>query len=171
MVAREGGRGLDHHGSGRSRSGPSHSPLERQRQTLARGEPPGQKAGQKAPAEQNQGKDRTSRRRENDRGAAEVGERQEEAVGGGGSGRLKKVEDVPVHAHEGVVEEEILNYSDKRVRHEDVVTLSERFQDLIVRYGRGNPFVEDAIRQNWRVTEAVEQKLFSRLPFTPDDIT
>ena len=108
--------------------------------------------------------------------------RRDHAIEGGevlkamGYGRIAVL--VERHVHLGswdpagrVVEEEILNYSDKRVRHEDVVTLSERFQDLIVRYGRGNPFVEDAIRQNWRVTEAVEQKLFSRLPFTPDDIT
>jgi uncharacterized protein len=92
-----------------------------------------------------------------------------------GYGRIAVL--VEKHVHLGnwdpagrVVEEEILNYSDKRVRHEDIVSLAERFRDLIVRYGRGDPVVEDAIRQNWRVTEAIEKKLFSRLPFAPGDI-
>ncbi len=69
-----------------------------------------------------------------------------------------------------VTEAEVLNYSDKRVRHEDVVSLQERFLDLLERYGRGNPEVERRIRSNWALTEDLERKLFARLPFGPERI-
>ncbi len=69
-----------------------------------------------------------------------------------------------------VTEAEVLNYSDKRVRHEDVVSLEERFLDLLERYGRGNPEVERRIRSNWALTEDLERKLFARLPFGPERI-
>ncbi|MBI5443884.1 MAG: HD domain-containing protein [Deltaproteobacteria bacterium] len=68
-----------------------------------------------------------------------------------------------------VTEAELLNYSDKRVRHEEVVPLDERFEDLLERYGRGNPRAEARIRETWETTVAVEEKIFSRLPFGPND--
>lgn len=66
-----------------------------------------------------------------------------------------------------VTEAEVLNYSDKRVRHEEIVTLEERFTDLIERYGRGNPQAEAIIRENWLTTEVLERKIFARLPSDP----
>jgi putative nucleotidyltransferase with HDIG domain len=69
-----------------------------------------------------------------------------------------------------VHEAEILNYSDKRVLHEDVVSLQERLRDLIIRYGRGNPAAEAAIQANGRAIEAMERKIFSRLPFGPEKL-
>ena len=69
-----------------------------------------------------------------------------------------------------VTEAEVLNYSDKRVRHEDVVSLDDRFLDLVERYGRGDPEVERRIRSNWALTEELERKLFARLPFGPERI-
>jgi len=65
---------------------------------------------------------------------------------------------------------ELLNYSDKRVRHESIVSLAERFQDLLVRYGAGNPVVEQRIREDWLIIAAVEKKIFARLPFGPDEV-
>ncbi|RMG95855.1 MAG: HD domain-containing protein [Candidatus Dadabacteria bacterium] len=70
-----------------------------------------------------------------------------------------------------VGEAEVLNYSDKRVRHEEVVSLAERFEDLIHRYAKGNAEAEARIRANWDRTRRLEEKLFRSLPFTPDDLT
>ncbi len=73
--------------------------------------------------------------------------------------------------HGRVDEAEVLNYSDKRVRHEEVVSLAERFEDLIQRYGRNHAEAEARIRANWERTRRLEEKLFHRLPFTPEDLT
>jgi putative nucleotidyltransferase with HDIG domain len=63
---------------------------------------------------------------------------------------------------------EIVNYADKRVRYVEVVSLGERFEDLIARYGGGRAAIERRIRANWMLMEEVETKIFSRLPFGPD---
>jgi len=63
---------------------------------------------------------------------------------------------------------EIVNYADKRVRYEEVVSLGERFEDLIARYSGGKAAIERRIRANWVLMEEVETKIFSRLPFGPD---
>lgn len=65
---------------------------------------------------------------------------------------------------------EIVNYADKRVLYLDVVSLSERFRDLIARYGRGHRDFEERIRRNGAIMEAVESKIFGRLPFGPERI-
>jgi len=69
-----------------------------------------------------------------------------------------------------VTEAEVLNYSDKRVRHEDVVSLRERFEDLVVRYGRRGAGAEHRIRMNWQTTEHLEAKIFRGLPFGPEAV-
>ena len=69
-----------------------------------------------------------------------------------------------------VSEAEILNYCDKRVPHEEVVTLEERFRDLCARYGRGDAAAEAAIRRNERASRRVERKIFDRLPFGPESV-
>jgi putative nucleotidyltransferase with HDIG domain len=65
---------------------------------------------------------------------------------------------------------ELVNYADKRVLYVGVVSLAERFEDLIVRYSRGQVDLEGRIRSNWATMEAVERKIFSRLPFAPADV-
>lgn len=69
-----------------------------------------------------------------------------------------------------VTEAEVLNYSDKRVRHDEVVTLAERFEDLVIRYGSRHPGAEARIRCNWDVTRALERKIFGCLPFGPGEL-
>jgi putative nucleotidyltransferase with HDIG domain len=69
-----------------------------------------------------------------------------------------------------VTSAELVNYADKRVLYVRVVSLPERFRDLIVRYGRGHAELEDRIRRNWATMEAVEEKIFARLPFGPDAV-
>jgi len=69
-----------------------------------------------------------------------------------------------------VTEAEILNYSDKRVRHEEVVSLRERFEDLLERYGRRAVGAERRIRRNWEMSQELEAKIFRQVPFGPEDI-
>jgi len=65
---------------------------------------------------------------------------------------------------------ELVNYADKRVLYVQVVSLPERFRDLIARYGRGRTDIEERIRRNWATMEIVEAKIFGRLPFGPQDL-
>jgi uncharacterized protein len=67
-----------------------------------------------------------------------------------------------------VTEAELLNYSDKRVRHDEVVTLSERFEDLLVRWGAGDEGACARIRADWKIAAALEVKIFAKLPFPPE---
>ncbi len=66
-------------------------------------------------------------------------------------------------------EKEVVYYSDKRVNHDRVVTLKERLIYIIDRYGKGKEEIE-AIKENFRLCEKVEKKLFRKLPFNPDDL-
>jgi putative nucleotidyltransferase with HDIG domain len=69
-----------------------------------------------------------------------------------------------------ILEKEIIYYADKRVTHDQIVTIKERLKDLFVRYGKGNVALEKRMEENFRICLRVEQKLFAELPFGPDDI-
>lgn len=72
---------------------------------------------------------------------------------------------------EGVIlEKEIIYYADKRVNHDQIVTIEERLKDLFVRYGKGDVALEKRMEENFRICLRVERKLFAKLPFSPDDI-
>jgi uncharacterized protein len=64
---------------------------------------------------------------------------------------------------------EIVNYADKRVLHDLVVTLGRRFTDLRTRYGR-TPDIVERISANERRSLILEEKIFTRLTINPDDI-
>jgi len=66
-------------------------------------------------------------------------------------------------------EEEIVYYADKRVKHTQIVTLKERFEDLKERYGRS---VSALIRLDhlYELTKLLERRLFKKLPFGPEKI-
>jgi uncharacterized protein len=66
-------------------------------------------------------------------------------------------------------EAELVNYADKRVLHETVVTLEARFADLMVRYGR-TPETLARIRATAARSRALEEKLFAPLRLTPLDL-
>ena len=70
-------------------------------------------------------------------------------------------------------EEEIINYSDKRVMHTSVVPLIERFADLWERYGAKGLDKEAAKRiiQLEKETYQLENKIFSKLDFTPEELS
>ena len=66
-------------------------------------------------------------------------------------------------------EVEIVNYADKRVLHDLVVTLPQRFDDLRRRYGR-TPEIIQRITSNEDRSLILEHKIFAGLTITPDDI-
>ncbi len=65
---------------------------------------------------------------------------------------------------------EIVFYADKRVRHDEVVSLDDRLEYIIDRYGDNNPAKEILIRQNFAQTLDFERYLFNFLDFLPGDI-
>jgi uncharacterized protein len=68
-----------------------------------------------------------------------------------------------------VTEEEIVNYADKRVRHHRIVSLEERFCDLVHRYGKSERAVEQ-MEQLKKATVEIQNKVFSILEIDPGDI-
>ena len=69
-----------------------------------------------------------------------------------------------------VTEEEVVNYADKRVRHDRIVSLKDRFADLRHRYGKkGNDDLE-AWEGLERMTFEIESKIFSILGMDPADL-
>ena len=66
-------------------------------------------------------------------------------------------------------EVEIVNYADKRVLHNLVVTLNQRFVDLRRRYGR-TPEIRQRITSNEQRSIILENKIFDGLTISPDDI-
>ncbi len=68
-------------------------------------------------------------------------------------------------------EREIVYYADKRVRHDQVVSLPERRDDLVIRYGADNPLIQEQILQNFLICRRLEEHIFARLhPLTPADL-
>jgi len=72
-----------------------------------------------------------------------------------------------------ISEEELINYSDKRVMHTRVVTLPERFSDLQKRYGIKDldTKIINRIRMLESETYELENKIFSKLNFTPEELS
>jgi uncharacterized protein len=66
---------------------------------------------------------------------------------------------------------EMVFYADKRVRHDEVVSLDDRLEYILDRYGDNNPDKERLIRQNFIQTQDFERYLFSYLDFQPDEIS
>jgi len=74
---------------------------------------------------------------------------------------------VPVMDANGrVTEEEVVNYADKRVRHSTVVSLDQRFEDLMQRYGRRRESQHYILLQKIK-TRTLENKIFSRIHGSP----
>lgn len=66
---------------------------------------------------------------------------------------------------------EIVYYADKRVRHDRIVSLDERLEYIIERYGENNPVKQSLIRKNFMLTRDFERYLFSFLDFYPEELT
>ena len=78
--------------------------------------------------------------------------------------QLSKGKDGPL-----VSEEEVVNYADKRVRHDQIVSLEERFSDLQDRYGKDQRAFGQ-LEQLKKATFQIESKIFSILEFDPNDL-
>jgi len=70
----------------------------------------------------------------------------------------------------GLTEKEIVYYADKRVNHDQVVSLEERLTYIIKRYGMNNDFRYRSIKKNYARCQDLEKKMFSFLPFGPPDL-
>ena len=66
-----------------------------------------------------------------------------------------------------ISEEEIVNYADKRVMHDRIVSLEERFNDLKKRYGRDREAVDYLDRMEKEIY-GIEQKIFFILKIDPN---
>jgi len=66
-------------------------------------------------------------------------------------------------------EAELVNYADKRVLHEEVVTLVARFADLKLRYGR-TPEALARIHATQVKSRALEDKIFASLALNPSNL-
>lgn len=70
-----------------------------------------------------------------------------------------------------LVEEEIVNYSDKRVMHDQAVSLQERFKDVKCRYACNDPELRERISFSEKESYRIEKRIFKSLDFSPDDLT
>ena len=65
-------------------------------------------------------------------------------------------------------EKEIVYYADKRVNHDVIVSLDERLNYILERYGNNQQDLLRRIKKNFRLCARVEKKLFTKLNFRPD---
>jgi uncharacterized protein len=63
----------------------------------------------------------------------------------------------------------IINYADKRVLHDKVVSLDRRLDYILERYGK-LPENQKLIQWLWERTLDLEEKIFSDLSFAPEDL-
>ncbi|SMC25210.1 HDIG domain-containing protein [Desulfacinum hydrothermale DSM 13146] len=75
----------------------------------------------------------------------------------------------PERAQGPITESLLVNYADKRVKHDQIVGLEERFEDLILRYGK-TPAIRDDLRRRLDLYRIVEARIFSHLPWNPEDV-
>jgi putative nucleotidyltransferase with HDIG domain len=71
----------------------------------------------------------------------------------------------------GFSEKEIVYYADKRVNHDQVVSLEERLTYILERYGMDNEVRCRAIRKNYARCRDLEKRMFSMLAFEPAEIS
>lgn len=62
----------------------------------------------------------------------------------------------------------LVNYADKRVKHDQVVDLDERFSYIAQRYGRGDPDILERIKKGRQRAQEVEDAVFARLEGSHD---
>ncbi|MCP3876189.1 MAG: HDIG domain-containing protein [Desulfobacteraceae bacterium] len=69
-----------------------------------------------------------------------------------------------------ISEQEIVNYSDKRILHDKIVSLNKRLEYIKIRYGSNKEF-KDRIQIMWENTIILENKLFGQLDITPNQLS
>jgi uncharacterized protein len=68
-------------------------------------------------------------------------------------------------------EKEIVFYADKRVKHDQIVSLNERLAYILDRYSRGQERLNRAIKENFYLCRLVQEKLFRKLSFSPEALS
>lgn len=68
-----------------------------------------------------------------------------------------------------ITESLVVNYADKRVKHDQIVTLSVRFADLIGRYAKTSEH-RKWLQAKFHLYGVLESKIFERLPISPKDL-
>jgi hypothetical protein len=68
-----------------------------------------------------------------------------------------------------VSEEEVVNYADKRVQHDRIVSLEERFNDLQDRYAKDQRAF-GLLEELKKATFEIENKIFSILMIDPNNL-
>ena len=75
------------------------------------------------------------------------------------------------YADNGRIDEaKLVNYADKRVNHEQIVSLDERFEYLFERYGAVSEAAMERMKEMKRHMETIETQIFRRLSIGPGDI-
>lgn len=70
---------------------------------------------------------------------------------------------------DAVTETEIVNYADKRVLHDRVVSLDDRMDYILERYGKTDA-IREKIMQLWEKSKEMETRIFKDLPVQPRDV-
>ena len=65
---------------------------------------------------------------------------------------------------------EIVYYADKRVRHDEIVSLESRLKYIIDVYSDNNPQKETYIRRNFLQCQELEGYIYTFLDFSPDEV-
>jgi putative nucleotidyltransferase with HDIG domain len=65
---------------------------------------------------------------------------------------------------------EIVYYADKRVNHDRIVSLAERLDYILERYGQNSESRCRAIKENFRKCCEIEREIFSYLTFAPAEL-
>ncbi|ROQ93504.1 putative nucleotidyltransferase with HDIG domain [Desulfosoma caldarium] len=63
----------------------------------------------------------------------------------------------------------VVNYADKRVKHEAIVLLDERFEDLLARYGT-TPEKLAHLKRRWQLYKTLERTLFAHTSLKPEQL-
>lgn len=66
---------------------------------------------------------------------------------------------------------EVVYYSDKRVNHDKIVSLHERLEYIVERYGQGDPKLAKMIQVNFAKCCKIEEQIFGFLDFHPDQLS
>ena len=70
----------------------------------------------------------------------------------------------------GLDEAQVVNYADKRVLHDEVVSLEKRMEYIVERYGQEETHRE-RIMLLWQQSHRLEEHLFRYIEFQPDELT
>ena len=68
-----------------------------------------------------------------------------------------------------ITESLVVNYADKRVKHDQIVPLEERFSDLIGRYAKTGEH-RQWLQSKFELYRRLETKLFEHLTIVPEDL-